>query len=213
MNTTFSLEQVNKLIEALEAIRSVCSDVNWCSHNQMKDAINDAFGIADTALCQLPNIPVLSAEEGPKCTKDPNTCQVAFCNWPNDCVTSDNKASAPVASHTASFCNSIEEIISLYEKCWFKRKGEPVFNSKLFGERVATIIESDSMQNIDPGNFKTEIRNSFSGWQAGFTIGHQTFWLASNLHSIPEENTEEWARWMEVNLQTALKNLQNNGKD
>jgi hypothetical protein len=54
---------------------------------------------------------------------------------------------------------------------------------------------------------QTLVRNSLFGWQAGFSIGCQTFWLQSNLDSIPEENTEEYARWMEGNLKDAFAKI------
>jgi hypothetical protein len=48
---------------------------------------------------------------------------------------------------------------------------------------------------------KFRVRKGFEGWQAGFIIGVQTFWLQ-------EVETKASAQWYVKNLRTAFNNLQ-----
>lgn len=70
------------------------------------------------------------------------------------------------------------------------------------------------LQPSQPGekSFETGIRVMFDGYQPWFKIDHQTFYMATNFHAAPEENTEHWAKIMEQNLQIALQRLLNKNK-
>lgn len=51
-------------------------------------------------------------------------------------------------SGSCTIDNSIQqELINLFEKCWFKHKGEPKFNAKLFGELVAAFVDEKLIRN------------------------------------------------------------------
>jgi hypothetical protein len=58
-----TIEAIEQLKEALEAIRDLCYGVNFSSYNQMKDCINDAFGTADTALAQYASLSTVEVRD------------------------------------------------------------------------------------------------------------------------------------------------------
>jgi hypothetical protein len=57
----------------------------------------------------------------------------------------------------------------------------------------------------------TFIGEGLTGWQVGFTIGCQTFYLQPNL--VEERGTKEWAEWLERCLKTALHGIKEAAKE
>lgn len=55
---------------------------------------------------------------------------------------------------------------------------------------------------------RTHIRNGFDGWQAGFTVQQQTFYLQPvSSDKGNQEDTEEKAKWYQRNLDFALNKV------
>jgi len=60
-------------------------------------------------------------------------------------------------------------------------------------------------------NVSTHIRKGFDGWQAGFTVQQQTFYLQPvSAEKGDEEDTRDKAEWYQKNLDTALNKILKN---
>jgi hypothetical protein len=60
-------------------------------------------------------------------------------------------------------------------------------------------------------NVSTHIREGFDGWQAGFTVQQQTFYLQPvSAEKGDEEDTRAKAKWYQKNLDLALNKILNN---
>ncbi len=60
-------------------------------------------------------------------------------------------------------------------------------------------------------NVSTHVREGFSGWQAGFTVQQQTFYLQPvSTDKGDGDDTEERAKWYQRCLDTALGKMMRN---
>jgi hypothetical protein len=78
---------------------------------------------------------------------------------------------------------------------------------KFHGKKCGSAHAQDTLDITNHGLYKIKIEKGLNGWQAGFIIDHQGFWMESNIHAAPEENTREYAELQARCLATALDRL------
>jgi hypothetical protein len=76
---------------------------------------------------------------------------------------------------------------------------------ELFSQSVEAMGVQQSKSDV-----KTFIGEGLTGWQVGFAIGCQTFYLQQNL--VEERGTKEWAEWLERCLKTAFNKTEQPAK-